>query len=386
MHSSASIRVHNRKPLRPPGGARLTSITGKGKAPAAKRFIHQKGEKSLMSNKEYRIRPGAGVSALTPSVAHRRALVGDEIRVAIKAIALNARDAGIVGGQYPVPHTQPLVPCSDGAGEVLELGPDAHGFSIGERVVSCFFRDWASGSATQDSIAVSHGCEVDGVLATEAVISARALARIPESIDFADAACAPCAGTTAWNALFEFGQLPPGKTVVVQGTGGVALWAMQLATAAGLDCIVTSSSDRKLEQLPAAATVNRVNYTAHKEWASEILRLTGGRGADLVLELAGRETVSESLKAARVGGKIAMIGGLSGWAYEGVNSLTAVIKQLTLRGVYVGSREMLESLLKFMAAQRIQPIIAERIPFDGAAAAFARMVEPNRVGKIVITV
>jgi NADPH:quinone reductase-like Zn-dependent oxidoreductase len=339
-----------------------------------------------MSIKEYRVRPGAGVSALVPSAAQSRELVGDEVRVAIKAVALNARDAAIVAGQYPVPHTRPLVPCSDGAGEVLELGPEANVFSIGERVVSCFFRDWVSGSATKDSIAVSHGCEIDGMLATEAVVSARALARIPESIDFADAACAPCAGTTAWNALFEFGRLPPGRTVVVQGTGGVALWAMQLASAAGLDCIVTSSSDRKLEQLPTRdAAIKCVNYTSHEQWASEILRLTGGQGADLVLELAGRETVGESLNAACVGGKIAVIGGLSGWAYEGFNSLAAVVKQLTLRGIYVGSREMLESLLKFMAAQRLRPMIAERIPFDSASAAFAAMVAPDRVGKIVIT-
>lgn len=338
-----------------------------------------------MSIKEYRVRPGAGVSTLAPSVAHSRELVGDEVRLAIKAVALNARDAAIVAGQYPVPHTRPLVPCSDGAGEVLELGPEAHGFSVGERVVSCFFRDWVSGSATKDSIAVSHGCEIDGVLATEAVVSARALARIPESIDFADAACAPCAGTTAWNALFEFGRLAPGRTVVVQGTGGVALWAMQLASAAGLDCIVTSSSDRKLEELPTHDAIKRVNYRSHEQWASEILRLTGGHGADLVLELAGRETVGESLNAACVGGKIAVIGGLSGWAYEGFSSLAAVVKQLTLRGIYVGSREMLESLLKFMAAQRLRPMIAERIPFDSASAAFAAMAAPDRMGKIVVT-
>jgi len=320
-----------------------------------------------------------------PSLAQTRKLVGDEIRVAIKAVALNARDAAIVAGQYPVPHTQPLVPCSDGAGEVLELGPDAHGFSVGERVVSCFFRDWTSGSATKDSIAVSHGCEIDGLLATEAVLSARALVRIPESVDFADAACAPCAGTTAWNALFEFGRLPPGRTVVVQGTGGVAMWAMQLASAAGLDCIVTSSSDQKLEQLPAQNAVKRLNYMSHEHWSSEVLRLTGGYGADLVLELAGRETVGESLKATCIGGKIAVIGGLSGWAYEGFNALDAVVKQLTLRGVYVGSREMLESLLKFMAAQCIRPLISDRVPFDRASAAFAAMTTSNRVGKIVIT-
>src|SRR5438105_3123834 len=338
-----------------------------------------------MSIKEYRVRPGDGIAALVPSLADSRRLVGDEVRVAIKAVALNARDAAIVAGQYPVPHSRPLVPCSDGAGVVAELGQDAQGFSIGERVVSCFFRDWASGLATRDSIAVSHGCEIDGLLATEVVLSARALTRIPESVDFADAACAPCAGTTAWNALFEFGRLPPGRTVVVQGTGGVAMWALQLASAAGLDCIVVSSSDAKLERLPPLNAVKRINYTSHEHWAAEVVRVTDGRGADLVVELGGRKTVGESLQATCVGGKIAVIGGLSGWSYDGFNALDAVVKQLTLRGIYVGSREMLESLLKFMAAQRIRPMISERFPFDSASAAFAAMAAPDRLGKIVIT-
>jgi NADPH:quinone reductase-like Zn-dependent oxidoreductase len=336
---------------------------------------------------EYRLKPGSGIQALEPRSTDTSdvAAAPGHVRVAVHAVALNARDLLIADGHYPVPHDRSIVMCSDGAGVVTDIGPGVTRFVVGERVVGSFFRDWHAGAATASSVAISHGCEIDGWLATEAAVSADCLVRVPDSMSFAEAACAPCAGVTAWNALFDFAQLEPGATVVVQGTGGVAVWAAQLASAASIRCIGTSSSNEKLARIREIEHADRINYTSH-DWATEVRRLTDQRGADLVLELGGRDTIDQSLKAAAFGGRIAAIGGLSGWQYANIQPLDLIARQLTLRGIHVGSTSTLEALLRFADEKRLKPLISATYPFDKTREAFAKFREARHVGKIVVQV
>lgn len=339
----------------------------------------------MPSNIEYRLKPGDGIRALHLRDSEVMPTSPGDVRVAVYAVAVNSRDLQIVAGQYPVPHDRPLVLCSDGAGVVTEVGAGVTRFAVGDRVVGSFFRNWHTGAARASSVAVSHGCEIDGWLTSDATFSAECLARIPDSMSFSDAACAPCAGVTAWSALFEFAQLKPGSTVVVQGTGGVATWAAQLASAAGIRCIGTSSSTDKLERICEIERGDRISY-ASGDWASEVRRLTAGQGADLVLELGGRDSIKQSLQAVAFGGRIASIGGLSGWQYADIQPLDLITRHLTMRGIYVGSTQMLEQLLRFVEENRIRPMIAATYRFDKAQEAFEEFRQARHVGKIVVRV
>jgi NADPH:quinone reductase-like Zn-dependent oxidoreductase len=341
-----------------------------------------------MKIQQYRINPGRGMAALELVTQARRELGAGEARVAVRSISLNARDFLIADGHYGVPADPAVVLCSDGAGVVTEAAPGSP-HRIGDRVAGSFFRDWLSGPATLAAISTSFGCQLDGWLSTEVVMPAEALVRIPDALSFSDAACAPCAGVTAWNALFDFAQLAPGSSVLVQGTGGVATWAAQLAAAAGMRCLVTSSSDERLariSQVDGLAGAGLINYKTYPEWAAEVLRLTDGQGVDLILELGGHDTIVQSLQAAAFGGRIAVIGGLSGWQYPPIPPLDLVKKQILMRGMHVGSRSMLQSLLKFSAEHRLKPVVSKTFGFDRVHEAFAAARESGHVGKIVIAV
>lgn len=336
-----------------------------------------------MTNQEYRIKPGAGLEALQPGPAETKPLAPGQVRIAVRAVALNGRDLLIARGLYPVPHARPIVLCSDGAGVVTEAGSGT-GYAVGDRVVGSFFRAWHDGPATPEAVATSYGCEVDGWLAREVVIDGEALVRIPDGLSFAEAASAPCAGVTAWNALLEAGQLRSGSTLLVQGTGGVAAWAVQIAAAAGIRTISTSSSDEKLAKFRTLGASHAINYVAKPDWSDEAVRLTEGRGVDLVLELGGQATIQQSLRAVRFGGRIAVVGGLSGWQYDDIPPLTVATRQLTLTGIHVGNRRMLESLLGFVAEHRIQPLVSKTFGFEAAQDAFVEFDKARHVGKVVI--
>lgn len=339
----------------------------------------------MPSNIEYRLRPGDGISALELRDSQVTPTQPGFVRVAVYAAALNSRDLQILTGGYPVPHDLPLVLCSDGAGVVTQVGPGVTRFEVGDRVVGSFFRDWHAGAATANAVRNSHGCEVDGWLTSDAAFKADCLARVPDGMSFEEAACTPCAGVTAWSALFDFAQLKPGATVLVQGTGGVATWAAQLAAAAGIRCLATSSSAEKLGGFCEVERQDRIDYK-NSDWASEVRRITDGQGADLVLELGGRETIKQSIQAVAFGGKIASIGGLSGWQYADIQPLDLITRHLTVRGIYVGSTEMLEQLLRFVVERRLKPKIAATYRFDKAQEAFEMLREARHVGKIVVRV
>lgn len=309
-----------------------------------------------------------------------------EVRIGVRAVALNARDIGIVSGHYPLAAGRSVVPCSDGAGVVMEVGMDVCEVAVGDRVAGGFFRDWHDGQATRAAVSTTYGAEIDGWLATESVIDARALARIPDTLSFADAATVPCAAVTAWSALFGSSCLKKGDTLVVQGTGGVAVWAAQFAAAAGIRSIIATSASEKLRLLEAVAVHRVINYVETPEWSREVLNFTDGQGADLVLELGGRQTMGQSLKAVRMGGEIAVIGGLSGWEYPPLSALDIVMRQVSIKGINVGSTAALKETLGFIEAHHIKPIISRTYKFSDAKKAFQDFSKTKSAGKFVIEV
>jgi NADPH:quinone reductase-like Zn-dependent oxidoreductase len=332
----------------------------------------------------YRITPGENIRGLIQHETPTREPRAREVRVRVRAVSLNYRDLMVARGNYALGTNKPLIPCSDAAGEVVSVGTEVSRFRAGDRVIASFFSGWADGEIAPEKVRDALGGAIDGVLAEEIVLHEDALAACPAELTFPEAATLPCAGVTAWNMLFETTRLKPGDTVVLLGTGGVSIWALQLAKAAGLRTIVTSSSDAKLEKVRALGADEVVNYRASPNWDSEVLRLTGGRGADLVAELGGRDTLQRSVAATRIGGSIALIGGVSGFTSE--LDILSALGGKKLVGIYVGSRRMLEDLAAFVARANIAPVIDRVFRFDDAQEAYAHLDAQHHLGKIVIEV
>lgn len=333
----------------------------------------------------YHITPGANIQSLARHEIASRRPQGSEVRIRVRAVALNYRDIMVARGNYPLPENKPVIPCSDLAGEVVELGADATRFRVGDRVVATFFTQWLDGEISANKTHDSLGGAIDGTLTQEIVLHEDALTTFPEELSFAQAATLPCAGVTAWNMLFESATLKPGDTIVLLGTGGVSIWGLQLGKAAGLRTIVTSSSDAKLELARALGANELINYKKTPDWEQEVLRLTNGRGADLVAEVGGRETLAKSIAATRFGGTIALVGGLSG-GFKSEVEILQVLPGRKLVGIYVGSRRMLERLAAFVASAQIAPVVDRVFRFEDAQEAFAHLESQRHFGKIVVEV
>jgi len=334
----------------------------------------------------YQILPGAGIDGLQCVDFPDRALGTGEVRIRVRAVSLNYRDLMVAGGKYLVNVDDPIIPCSDGAGEVLAVGPGVGRVQVGDRVAGAFFPYWHDGPTAPDKVRHALGGDIDGMLAEEVILHEDALAKIPASMTFIDAATMPCAGVTAWNAIFESSNnIRPGDTVLLLGTGGVSVLGLQLARAAGLQAIITSSSDDKLARARELGATHTINYRTHPEWQEEVLRLTGGVGAHVVLEVGGQGTVNRSIAAAAMGGSIAVIGGVSGFGGE-VNpgSLLASAKRLV--GIYVGSRTMLEKVMRLADGAGLQPVVDRVFPFEEAREAYRYMESGAHFGKVVIAV
>jgi len=252
------------------------------------------------------LRSEFGFEALTPTDRPVPTPERDEILVKMQAASLNYRDLQVVRGDYPQLQL-PLIPVSDGAGEVVAVGSEVRRFRVGDRVCPCYLRDWISGPLTPETVARRLGGSVDGVLAEYVCVPEHAAVRIPEHLTAMEAATLPIAGVTAWHALFVLGRIQPGQTVVVQGTGGVSTFALQLALAAGAHVIATSSSDDKLCRLRSLGEFEVVNR-AKSDWPAEVLRLTNGLGADHVIDVGGGTNLSRSIAATKLGGNISVIG------------------------------------------------------------------------------
>ena len=334
----------------------------------------------------YQILPGANIDALQCVDYPDRDLAPFEVRIRVHAVSLNYRDLMVASGNYLVTVDDPIIPCSDGAGEVLAVGPGVTRVQVGDRVAGSFFPYWQDGPTSPEKIRHALGGDIDGMLAEEVVLHEEAVAKIPASLSFVEAATMPCAGVTAWNALFvSSNAIKPGDTALFLGTGGVSVLGMQLARAAGLRTIITSSSDEKLQRARELGAHHTINYQSIPEWHEEVLALTQGRGANVVLEVGGKGTVNRSVSAAAMGGTIAIIGGVSGFGGE-VNpaSLLATAKRLV--GIFVGSRTMLDDVMRFVDVTSLKPVIDRVFPFEQAKEADRYMESGSHFGKVVIDV
>ena len=305
-----------------------------------------------------------------------------QVLVRIGAASLNYRD--LLTLQDANSNKDGLVPLSDGAGTVLAVGSAVTRWQAGDRVSASFFSGWHDGRFSPSYLAGAlGGGQTDGVLSQHIVADEAALVAVPDTMSLAEAATLPCAGVTAWHALFERGGLQPGDTVLVQGTGGVALFGLQLATAQGARVIVTSSSDDKLARARQLGAWKTINYRSDPAWDQAALDYTEGRGVDHVLELGGPDTYDKSISAVAAGGNIAQIGVLTGFASQ-PNILPLQFKNASIHGICVGSVAHHERLSQFMAKHQIHPVIDQQFDFDEAPLAYQQLQAASHFGKLVI--
>lgn len=312
-----------------------------------------------------------------------RAPGAHEVLVRVRAASLNRRDLFVMQGQYPVSTSGSIVPLSDGAGEVVAVGPGVRRVRVGERVVAAFFQAWISGAMTRAAFASALGGGVDGMLSQYVTLNEQGLARIPAGLSYAEAATLPCAGVTAWNALVRRGGTAAGQYVLLEGTGGVSVIGLQLAAALGAKPIITSSSDDKLERARRLGAFGTINYRSTPDWDKAVMALTGGEGVQQVLEVGGRDTLPHALASLGQGGHLALIGGLS--AFGGDIPMMALLgKGASVSSIYVGSRADLEALLVFVGRHGIRPVVDREFAYQEAPAAYALMASGQFFGKIVI--
>ena len=306
-----------------------------------------------------------------------------QVLVKVAACSLNFRDLAIALGTYRMPTKPNLVPLSDGAGEVVEVGTGVTRVKAGDRVAGCFFQRWFGGPPAADTHASALGGGLDGMLTQYVVLEQDGVVALPAHLSFEEAATLPCAAVTAWHALAEHARIVAGQTVLVQGTGGVSIFALQLARLMGAQVIVTSSSEQKLARAKALGAAHGVNYKATPEWDKAVVELTGG-GVDHVVEVGGPGTLARSLRAIRVGGKITMIGVLSGAAE--INPMLIFSRRANVQGISVGSTQMFEAMNRAIAASGLKPIIDKVFTFGEAPAAYRHLQSAQHFGKVVIRV
>ncbi len=306
-----------------------------------------------------------------------------EVLVRIEAVSLNRRDVLLAQGVYNPKQKLPIVPCSDGAGIIAALGPGCTRHAVGDRVVIHMFPGWLAGEPDRDKLATGlGGPRGDGTLRQYMVMREDSVVALPRCISTEAAATLPCAALTAWSAIVESGQTRAGDSVLIQGTGGVSLFALQFARMCGAHVVATTSSAEKAERLKALGANAVVNYRTDRDWASTARDLAGGR-IDLIVDVGGAETLDAGLRVVRPGGTIALVGVLSGAKAE-INLPLALMRQVRLQGVTCGSRESLEAMLRAIALHGVYPVIDSRFPLAEARSAFVRMAESAHVGKIVV--
>lgn len=328
--------------------------------------------------KVYLVTKGStGIDGLRRAERDRPEPASNQVLVRMRAASLNFRDLAIVRGKYiGGPVLNDTIPLSDGSGEVAAVGPGVKNFAAGDRVVASF---------TQGDPPAALGSPLDGVLAEYALFDPKGLLRVPDHLSYEEAATLPCAGVTAWNALFYGRPLRPGDTVVTLGTGGVSIFTLQLAKLSGARVIVTSSSDSKLARAQELGADHGINYKREPDWEKRVLELTGGRGADKVVDLAGVGTLPHSYQAVGPAGEVLVIGVLS--RPEGdLSPYPLMMKGATLRGIFVGGREHFEGLMKAVAVNRLKPVIDTTFDFDSAPSAYECLKSAQHLGKIVITI
>ena len=334
--------------------------------------------------KTYELAGDFGIQSLALKEISAPELQPHQVRIRIGAASLNFRDLMIVKGTYNPHLKKPAVPLSDGAGEVVEVGEAVTRVKVGDRVMGIFMQKWLSGRPDEAAArsALGGGGPL-GMLSQSVVLHEDGVVHVPEHLSIEEAATLPCAAVTAWHALITSGQIKPGDTVLTQGTGGVSIFAIQFALAAGARVIGTSSSDEKLEKLKKLGLSDLINYKKTPEWGKQVLKLTGGVGVDHVVEVGGSGTLGESLKAVRIGGQVSVIGVLAG-GEASVGPRALLMKSIRLQGIFVGSREMFEAMNAAISLHKIKPLVDKVFSFDQAKEAMQYMESGSHFGKIVI--
>lgn len=330
----------------------------------------------------YELTQGEGPSALVLTERPDPTPGPGEVLLRMRAASLNYRDLAILQGTYGA-FPRPLVPLSDGVGEVVAVGPGVRRFARGERVIPLYVPGWRSGLPSEEVSRRRLGGPLDGVLRELVCVHEEEATLAPPHLTDEEAATLPIAGVTAWHALFAAGRVGPGDTVVVQGTGGVSLFGLQLARLAGAQGVVTSRSAEKLARARALGATHGIHTGTHPDWETQVLALTEGRGADHVLDVVGGEGLERSIAATRLGGTVSVVGFLGGMKAT-FDLPLALRRMVRLQAVSVGSRESQEALGRALAAHGVRPVVDRVYPFEEAHAAFAHLESGAHFGKVVL--
>ncbi len=334
--------------------------------------------------KAFEVRNSFGIDSLTlvgkpePSPGH------GQVVIMVKAVSLNYRDLLIVKGLYNPKISLPFVPFSDGIGDVVSVGEGVSRVKVGDRVAGIFMQKWLFGEVTEEKAKSALGGGGIGMLSEYVALHEDGVVHVPGHLSYEEAAALPCAGVTAWHAVVEHG-VKPGDSVLLLGTGGVSLFALQFARMSGARIIITSSSDKKLEKARALGATDGINYRSAPDWDDRVLELTGGAGVDLVVEVGGAGTLPQSLRAVRMGGRISLIGVLTGAEGE-INPRSIIMKKIRVQGIFVGSGEMFEAMNRAVSLHRLHPVIDRVFPFEDAREALRYMEGGAHFGKICIRV
>ena len=327
-------------------------------------------------------KPG-GLENLKLTDTENPSLKDNEVLLKVHASSLNYHDLMVALGLIPTEDKR--VPLSDGAGEIIEAGKDVSKWTVGDKVMSMCFPNWVSGPPKYNLLSFI-GDNQDGY-ATELIsIPESAITKIPKNLNFKEAATLPCAGLTAWRALVDEGRLKSGETVLVQGTGGVSVFALQLAKTFGATVIATSSSEEKLEKLKSLGADHLINYKAHPEWGKEVLKITNNEGVDHVVEVGGAGTFSESVRCTKLAGHIALIGVLSGPSVSEIILPRIFLKQIRLSGIAMANQDSQIAMIDYLEKNEIKPEISDSFDLKDLGAAFQHQIDNKHFGKISIDI
>ncbi len=331
----------------------------------------------------YQVMTADGIDAIEQIVKEIPIPKDDEILVKMKACSLNYRDILITMGGYVRNDIRPIVPLSDGAGEVVKLGASVSDFQLGDRVIGNFFQSWETGKIDDDGLNSAMGGSIDGVLSDYFILKANCSVKIPDYLSYSEASTLPCAATTAWHALVPVGEIKANHTILLLGTGGVSIFGLQIAKAMGATTIITSSSDEKLVRASALGADHVINYKSHPNWEEEVLKITDGKGVDNVLEVGGAGTFEKSSACVKPNGTVSVIGILTGLESPSL-SLMTIFNLLRVQGIYVGSTDMLKQLIATMETHQIHPQVDKTFSFSQAKEGYQWMAQAKHFGKVVI--
>ncbi|NBC36032.1 zinc-binding dehydrogenase [Novosphingobium sp. FSY-8] len=336
--------------------------------------------------KAYEVGPQTGLDSLTAVTRPTPTAGHGEVVMKVRLVCLNNRDIQVLEGRYGAKKAETRIPVSEGVGEVIEVGAGVSTVAVGDRAVFAHFVNWLDGDFAPTYFTKDLGITDDGWLAEYIKVPGSALVKVPEGLSDEQVAPLASSALTAWNAVVEVGKVKAGDIVLALGTGGVAIWALQIAKAAGAKVIITSSSDDKLELARKLGADITINYRTHPDWEAEVLKATNGAGADIVVETGGYDTQAKSVLAAAANGRIVFVSVAPREGAPAMNIGLVIYKNLILKGIAEGSRAMLQRLLRAIAQHNIQPVIDSTFAFDEAPAAYAHLKSGSHVGKILIKV